>query len=146
MRATTTSLSIALFLTCLAGCGYASGATCVDWVRFETPQEKFDQAELVIVGSGTERDGTESIYDAEAHSYRMDVAEVLKGELPSGTVRVSSMPVTCTAGSQYPEGDPLDGASDVLIFANRHEGEWFTLTPFDGVLPYSEDIASSLIR
>jgi hypothetical protein len=146
MRAIATSFGIALFLPGLAGCGYASGATCVDWVRFETPQETFDQAELVIVGSGTERDGTESIYDAEAHSYRVDVAEVLKGDLPSGTVRVSSMPVTCTEGSQYPDGDPLDTASDVLIFANRNEGQWFALTPFDGVLPYSQDTADSLIR
>ncbi|MHA7180388.1 hypothetical protein ACX80J_09750 [Arthrobacter sp. MDB2-24] len=146
MRAIAISLGIALFLPGLAGCGYPSGTTCVDWVRFETLQERFDQAELVIVGVGTERDGTESIYDAEAHSYRVDVAEVLKGDLPSGTVRISSMPVTCTAGSQYPEGDPLDTASDVLIFANRHEGEWFTLTPFDGVLPYSQDTVDSLLR
>jgi hypothetical protein len=146
MRAIAISLGIALFLPCLAGCWYPSGTTCVDWVRFETPQERFDQAELVIVGSGMERDGTESIYDAEAQSYRVHVAEVLKGDLPGGTVRVSSMPVTCTEGSQYPDGDPLDTASDVLIFANRHEGEWFTLTPFDGVLPYSRDSADSLLR
>ncbi|MDN4611884.1 hypothetical protein [Arthrobacter burdickii] len=146
MRAIATSLGAALFLPGLAGCGYASGATCVDWVRIETPQETFDQAELVIVGAGTERDGTESIYDAEAHSYRMDVSEVLKGDLPSGTIRVSSMPVTCTEGSQYPDGDPLDTASDVLIFANRYDDEWFTLTPFDGVLRYSQDTADSLIR
>lgn len=110
--------------------------TCVDWVRFETPQDQYDRASLVLVGKSVRRAGETSIYGHKATTHLVEVEQVLKGELGDGDLRISSMPPTCTVGGSYPDGDPLDPNQRVIIFANMQNGEWFTMTPAQGVLPF----------
>lgn len=111
---------------------------CVDWVRFQTAQDQYDHASLVLIGKSVSRAGETSIYGHKATTHLVEVEQVLKGELGDGNVRISSMPPTCTVGGSYPEGDPLDPNQRVIIFANMQNGEWFTMTPAQGVLPFPQ--------
>lgn len=114
-----------------------SGGTvaCVDWVQFKSPQDQYDHAGAVLIGKSVSRAGETSIYGYKATTHLVEVGQVLKGDPGNGTLRISSMPPTCTAGGSYPDGDPLDADQRVLIFATKHGGEWFTMTPSQGVLP-----------
>ncbi|MGY4541314.1 hypothetical protein ACVWY0_001223 [Arthrobacter sp. UYNi723] len=112
------------------------GDTCVDWVRFETPQDQFDNANLVVIGKPLKRSGETSIYGYKARSHQVEIETVLKGVPGQEPLLVASMPQTC--GKSYPEGDPLDTNQRVLIFASKQENEWFTITPSQGVLPLQE--------
>ncbi|NUP58147.1 MAG: hypothetical protein HOQ06_01555 [Pseudarthrobacter sp.] len=115
-----------------------SGAVaCVDWVRFESPQDLYDHAGMVLIGKPAGEDGETSIYGYRATRHLVEVERVLKGEPGGGTVRISSTPVTCTAGGEsYPDGDSLDTDQRVIIFASKQGTDWFTLTPAQGVLPF----------
>lgn len=115
-----------------------SGAVaCVDWVRFESPQDQYDHAGLVLIGEPAGKDGETSIYGYKATTHLIKVEQVLKGEPGDGTIRISSTPMTCTAdGESYPDGDPLDTDQRVIIFASKQGTDWFTLTPAQGVLPF----------
>lgn len=113
--------------------GYEVGATCVDWVRFDSVQAEFDDASLVVVGKPVREDGTTRVYGYEAQAHLVDVERVLKGDAEEGTLRISSMPQTCGEDEAYPEGDPLDTGESLLIFARDYEGDWYTLTPTQGV-------------
>lgn len=129
----------------LTACAYGSETiTCPSWAGFPIPQEKYDAAELVVVASSIQRDGTARIFGVEAHSYQVQIDEVIKGDLPEGDVRISSMPDPCTGTAKYPGGDPLVTSERILIFANQQDGEWFTLTPRDGILPYSPETLSAI--
>ena len=44
--------------------------------------------------------------------------------------------LTCTGGVSYPEGDPLGADRRMLISANRQNGDWFTMTPAQGAVPF----------
>jgi hypothetical protein len=133
---------IALLTFTLSGCGdRTASASCPSWAGFTTPQDKYDAAELVVATSSSTRDGTAPIFGVDAHSYDIAVDEVLKGGPGSDTVRISSMPDPCSGTAEYPDGDPLDTSDPLLIFATKQDGEWFTLTPFDGTLPYTQDVA-----
>ncbi|MCU1530883.1 MAG: hypothetical protein JWO49_454 [Arthrobacter sp.] len=124
-------------LTCalMAGCSYLPGArteTCIDWVRFGTPQEQFEQAGLVLVGKPVGEDGETNIYGYLARIHLVEAESVLKGETGPEPLRIASMPVTCSGGTSYPDGDPLDGNQRMLIYANQQDGYWFTMTPAQG--------------
>ena len=108
---------------------------CVDWVRFEDPQDQFDQAALVIIGKPVKQDGETNMYGYTARTYLVEIETVLKGEQGQKTVLISSTPQTCTGGVSYPDGDPLDTNQRVLVFANKQDNKWSTLTPQQGVLP-----------
>lgn len=139
--------AVALVAFGLTGCGFMSGShVCPSWAGFETPQAKYDEADLVIVTASTERDGTTPIFGVKANSYQIRVDEVLKGHLGSDTVRVSSMPDPCSGIARYEGGDPLNTSERLLIFAHQQNGEWFTLTPFDGTLPYSPETIKAISR
>ncbi|WP_427170071.1 hypothetical protein [Arthrobacter sp. 92] len=121
------------------GCGPTPGTgvdTCVDWVRFETPQDQFDNANLVVIGKPLKQNGETSIYGYKARSHEVEIETVFKGDPGQGPLRIASMPQTC--GKSYPDGDPLDATQRVLIFATRHDTEWFTMTPAQGVLPFKQ--------
>ena len=121
-----------------SGCGILPGSgaeTCVDWVRFETPQEQYDNASLVLIGKSVGSDGATSIYGYKATAHRIEIERVLKGDPGDGPLRISSTPQTCTGGESYPEGDPLQTEQRLIIFANRQGSGWFTMTPAQGVLP-----------
>ena len=91
------------------------------------------------------RDGTSEIFGVDAHAYRVQVSETLKGTSAS-SVRISSMPDSCGGLAEYPGGDPLDTSEPLLIFASQQNGEWFTLTPHDGTLPASTEVVDGLVR
>jgi hypothetical protein len=66
---------------------------CVDWVRFETAQDQYDKAGVVL------------------------------GDPGDGNLRISSMPPTCIGGVTYPDGDPLDPNQRAIIFAIKQGGD-----------------------
>lgn len=122
-----------------AGCGLLPGSTtetCVDWIRFETAQEQFRQATLVVIGTPQGTDSETRIYGYTAHIHVVEVEDVLKGDPGPGPLRIASMPVTCTGGVSYPEGDPLDGRRRMLIYATEQDGYSFTMTPAQGAVPF----------
>ena len=106
----------------------------MDWVRFETPQDQFDNANLVLIGTPLKQTGETSIYGYNARSHQVEIEKVLKGDPVQGPLRIASMPQTC--GRSYPDGDPLDTNQRVLIFAAKQGTEWFTMTPAQGVMPF----------
>ena len=115
-----------------------SAVACIDWVHFENPQDQFDQAGLVAVGKPVEQQGETNIYGYRARTHLVEVEAVLKGEPRQETLSITSIPQTCTGGVSYPDGDPLDTNQRVLIFATEQDGKWFTITPWQGVIPFSE--------
>lgn len=112
--------------------------TCVDWVRFDTPQDQYDNAGVVLIGKSVGQVGETTIYGHKATTHVVEVEQVLKGEPGTGTLRISSMPPTCTGGEPYPDGDPLDPNQRVIIFAIQQGGQWFTMTPTQGVLRFQQ--------
>lgn len=108
--------------------------TCVDWVRFETMQQRFDHAGAVLVGTAVKRDGEVRIYAYQANVHVVEVEQVLKGSLSEGSVRIASMPVTC--GASYPDGDPLDAGGRQLFFLTQQNDGWFTMTPDQGAVSF----------
>jgi hypothetical protein len=122
----------------LGGCWLVPGAVrtdaCVDWVALETMQQRFEHAGAVLIGKPLKRDGLARSYGYQANVHVVDVEQVFKGGLGPGTVRVASMPVTC--GKTYPDGDPLDDGGRKLIFLTEQNGEWFTMTPAQGVVQF----------
>ena len=115
--------------------------TCVDWVRFETAQQLFDDAPLVVIGTPRGRDGKTSIYGYSAQIHLVEVETVLKGQPGPGPLRVASTPETCTGGISYPGGDPLDGHQRMLIYASKRDSGWSTLTPAQGAVPVERGAA-----
>lgn len=111
---------------------------CVEWVRFGTPQDQYEKAGAVLIGKSVGQAGETSIYGHKATTHLVEVEQVLKGDPGDGNLRISSMPPTCTGGESYPDGDPLDTAQRVIIFATKQGGEWFTMTPAQGVLPFQQ--------
>ncbi|WP_427132931.1 hypothetical protein [Pseudarthrobacter sp. S9] len=130
-----------LACTLTAGCGLLPGTTtetCVDWVRFETAQDQFRDAALVLIGRPVGTDGETSIYGYTARVYRVEVESVLKGEPGPAPLRIASTPTTCSRGVSYPDGDPLSRDQRMLIFASKEDGGWFTQTPAQGAVPFPE--------
>jgi hypothetical protein len=111
---------------------------CVDWIRFETPQDQYDHAGVVLIGKSLSRAGETSIYGHKGTTHLVEVEQVLKGDPGAGNLRITSMPATCTPGATYPDGDPLDTDQRVIIFATKQGGDWFTITPAQGVLPFPQ--------
>jgi hypothetical protein len=139
-----TALLALLACTMATGCGLLPGShteTCVDWIRFESPQELFDDAALVVVGTPTRTDGATSLYGYTAQIHIVEVEKVLKGQPGPEPLRIASTPETCTGGISYPHGDPLDREQRLLIYASHQQGGWFTLTPAQGAVPFGGDAA-----
>jgi hypothetical protein len=90
------------------------------------------------------RDGTAPIFGVNAHSYEVQVGEVFKGEVDGGSVRISSMPDPCSGTAEYPDGDPLGTSKPLLVFATQQDGEWFTLTPLDGTVPFTQEAVDAI--
>jgi hypothetical protein len=111
---------------------------CVDFVWFANPQDRYDNAGLVLIGKSVSQAGETTIYGHQAMTHLMEVEQVLKGNPGEGNLRITSTPPTCTPGGSYPDGDPLDTAERVLIFANNQGGQWFTTTPTQGVLSFPQ--------
>jgi hypothetical protein len=123
----------------------SGGFACVDWVQFETPQNQYDNADLVLIGKSVSRVGETSIYGHKATTHLVVVEQVLKGNPGQGNLHIVSTPPTCTVGGSYPEGDPLDTAERVVIFASKQGDEWLTMTPAQGVLPFPQGSESPFL-
>ena len=124
-----------LLCVLVTGCGLLPGSktdVCVDWVHFETAQDQFRQAALVVIGTPAGTDAETRIYGYTAQVHVVEVGNVLKGDPGPRPLRMASMPLTCTGGVSYPEGDPLDGQRRMLIYATNQNGSWFTMTPDPG--------------
>jgi len=93
---------------------------------------------MVLIGKSVSQVGETTIYGSQATTHLVEVERVLKGDPGDGNLRISSMPPTCTVGESYPDGDPLDTAERVIIFATKQGAEWFTMTPAQGVLPFPQ--------
>ncbi len=129
-------------LTFVSGCSGEPkelSETCVSWADLATPQDQFDESDLVLIGTPISTSGTVTAFGAEAQTHLVEVSEVLKGRRVGPLIRVSSMPETCTGSGNYPNGDPLETEERIIIFANLLDGEWLTATPFKGTLPYAPD-------
>jgi len=107
---------------------------CVDWVQFETMQQRFDHAGAVLIGTPLKRDGEVRIYGYQANVHTVEVEQAPKGRIGTGPARVASMPVTC--GKSYPDGDALDSGARQLLFLTQQNGEWVTMTPDQGAAPF----------
>lgn len=119
----------------LMGC--TTPQTCVSWVDYETPQDAFDDAGLVVRGTPEPTGGTRNVFGVAMPVYAIDVAEVYRGEAPE-RLEITAAPLTCMGEgvSEYPDGvDPLATDDEVLLFLSDTEGSWRTMTPYDGVLP-----------
>ncbi|WP_307092437.1 hypothetical protein [Arthrobacter sp. B2I5] len=93
---------------------------------------------MVLIGKPEVQVGETKIYGSKATTHLVEVERVLKGDPGEGSLRISSMPPTCTAGETYPDGDPLDTPERVIIFATKQGAEWVTMTPAQGVLPFPQ--------
>ncbi|MGO4586532.1 hypothetical protein AB4Z38_22000 [Arthrobacter sp. 2RAF6] len=92
----------------------------------------------MLIGKSVSQAGETTIYGSKATTHLVEVEQVLKGNPGDGNLRISSMPQTCSGGESYLDGDPLDTGQRVIIFATRQGGEWFTMTPEQGVLPFPQ--------
>jgi hypothetical protein len=90
----------------------------------------------VLTGKSISRAGETSIYGHRSTTHLVEVEQVLKGDPGDGNLRITSTPPTCTGGESYLDGDPLDTAERVIVFASKQGDEWFTITPTQGVLPF----------
>jgi hypothetical protein len=133
------SLVAVLLAGALTGC--ITKHTCVSWVDFETPQDAYDDARLVVRGAAGEVVGVRDLYGVAAPVHRVEVLEVLGGSDPGATIDVASTPLTCMGDAgEYPDGDPLDVEGELILFLTRAEGGgWRLMTPYDGVLPMPDD-------
>ncbi|WP_133185525.1 hypothetical protein [Arthrobacter sp. Bz4] len=144
MRSFVPLTGVLLLIGALGGCHETSNIACPSWAISDDPQDHFEAATLVVVSSIVERDGETAIYGVEAHTYRVSIEKVRKGDLADQAIRVTAMPDPCTGEAVYPDGDPFETMDRVIIFASEQEGEWFTLTPFGGVISFPEGTESPL--
>lgn len=137
MRTVAAALVAVLVGGALSGC---VTHTCVSWVDFETAQDVYDDAQLVVRGTDTGVVGVRGVFGVAAPVHRIEVLEVLGGSDPGATVDVASTPMTCMGDAgEYPDGDPLDVEGEVILFLTDADGGWRLITPFDGVLPMPDD-------
>jgi len=127
----------------LSGCSSneMTVGTCVSWVDVSDPQDAFDSAEVVVVGTAEPSEKTASVYGVDAAVHTVNVTNVISGDLEPGSIEVVSTPVTCMGDEVYPDGDPLDVDGDVIVFLDQGdiEGAWSLITPFDTVLALPDD-------
>lgn len=129
-----------------AGCAPpgVQSQTCVAWVSFASPADASAEADLVVQTTGPAVSaGTSEIFGTSATVHALEVSAVLKGTdaAPGQALGVISVPETCTGGSGYPRGDPLDAAGALIVFLDWDATvkAWRTITPYQGVLPVAED-------
>jgi hypothetical protein len=117
------------------------------WVRYETPQDMYNEAELVLVGEVLEREGEVEVPPggptATARAYSFDVEDVLKStpdvDIAAGdTVRIAAMADGCSPDVEFADEDQLEVDGRIIFFGREQHGAWTTLTPFQGVLAFPD--------
>jgi len=145
MRRIVVGVLLAGALGAVAGCAAvpllgAEGVACASWVAFETDEQRASAADLVIVATGIERDGTMEILGYDANAYTVSVAEIEKGAVDGGvgaTVRVGSTADSCSA-RPYGDEDQMLQSEPLRLCLTRTDAGWTTLTPFDGARPIDD--------
>ncbi|MCV2395173.1 hypothetical protein OEB99_12720 [Actinotalea sp. M2MS4P-6] len=140
------ALPVTLVVAATAGCAAlgTQGATCVDWVMYESPADAEADAGLVVRTTGPAAStGTVALFGVAAEVHSVDVVDVLKGsEVTAGdSLEVVSAPETCTGEGPYPDGDPLDAAGPLILVLHwdADAAAWRTITPYQGVVPPADD-------
>lgn len=130
----TASVSLGMLTACV------TEQTCVSWVDYETPQDAFDDANLVVVGTAEPTGATRDVFGEPMPVYAIAIRETLKGEAPA-KLEVTPTPLTCMGdASQFPDGvDPLATDDGIVLFLYFEGAGWRPITPFDGVLPVPAD-------
>lgn len=126
----------------LPGCAILPQShSCVSWVQFDSAQEMFDEATLVVDAIVGEATGDVAAVSGPAIWHEVEVVAVHKGEPESDVIRVASPRDWCVADPPQPD-DPLREGDDVLLFLQRSEADsiWQTLTSRQGVLPSGDDL------
>lgn len=127
----------------LSGCshGQLATSTCVSWAEMSDPQDAYDAADIVVIGTVEPASVTAPMLGVDAAVHDVAVAEVLKGDPPPREIQVVSTPVTCMGDEVYPDGDPLDVDGDVIIFIAVGEADeaWNLISPSGAVLPVPAD-------
>lgn len=150
MRRILAGVLLAGALWVVAGCSAApfpgvEAVACASWVAYETDEQRAADADLVIVATDIERDGTMEILGYDAHAYTVRVSEIEKGAVAGGvgaTVRVGSTADSC--GSRpYGNEDQLLQSEPLRLFLTRTEAGWTTLTPFDGARPVGDPLPTT---
>jgi len=132
-------------LGAVAGCAAvpllgAEGVACASWVAFETDEQRASAADVVIVATDIERDGTMEILGYDANAYTVRVTEIEKGAIDGGVgaiVRIGSTADACSA-RPYGDEDQMLQAEPLRLFLTRSDAGWTTLTPFDGARPIDD--------
>lgn len=125
--------------TALVGCSpLISSGACVDWVLYDTPTDAATEADAVVIGSVIGPAGTATEFGLEANVWRVAATTWVQGRGGS-EIEVVSAPRTCENGAPYPDGDPLDVSTDVLLFLRADGDRWMTITPYQAVLPAPTD-------
>jgi hypothetical protein len=123
----------------LSGCFPSEeSAACADWAHYDSPADAAEDADAVAFGTVVDQAGTTELYGYVVHVWVVEVDEWLQGTGDT-TIEVVSTPRTCETGSPYPDGDPLDGAGDVLLLLTADGDRWQSLTGFQGVVPAPAD-------
>jgi hypothetical protein len=53
-------------------------------------------------------------------------------------VRIAAMADGCSPGVEFADGDQLEVDGRIIFFGREQQGDWMTLTPFQGVLSFPE--------
>lgn len=138
VRGAAAALVLAVGLGLLTAC--VTTQTCVSWHFYDSEQELFDDAGLVVTGTAEPTGTTREVIGVSMPVYRLDVTETLKGDATE-PLEVTPAPLTCMGGeSEYPDGiDPFATDAESVFFLVRDGGSWRAMTPIQGVLPLPDD-------
>lgn len=126
----------------VAGCGphaepIGQSITCVSWATYTSDEDRLAAADLVVDVESVRPDGTSAVYGYPANAYLVSGVTVIKGDLgDSNDLRVASTADNC-ASPVYAEGDPMLQDAPLRLYMSFDNGQWITLSPFDGVRPAS---------
>lgn len=133
------AFAVLLALVPLGACGSPAeddvAHICIDYVYFETPGDAVDDASAVVLGRVVERAGTGDFEGVDASIFTIAVDEWVESGTGPGAeqpeqIEVMSLPRTCGES-----GDALAdavGGDALYLFLREVDGQWETLTPFQG--------------
>jgi hypothetical protein len=138
VRSGAAALVVVIGFGMLSAC---SSTTCVSWHVYDSEQQLFDDTELVVVGTAEPTGATREVIGVTMPVYRIEVADILKGEAPD-PLEVTPAPLTCMADrSEYPDGvNPFDAGDESVFFLYDDDASgWRATSPYQGVLPVPDD-------
>ncbi|MGN8027420.1 hypothetical protein [Microbacterium sp. 22242] len=129
---------VLLAASALVGC--SAGAACPSWASYATPADAADQADAVIAGQVTGKNGSVPLFGTSANVWTVRVDAWLKG---SGTTEVNivSPPESCTSPYSESSIDPFKkarGYKSAVFFLTKVNNVWQALSPIQGVVESSD--------